>query len=46
MSVDKPRLVAFTIGAIKSLDATIQQQQSTITQLQEEIAIIKSHLNI
>ena len=45
-NVAKPRLIAFTIGAIKSLDNTIQQQQSIITTLQEEIAVIKSHLNI
>ena len=36
MSVDKPRLVAFTIGAIKSLSTKLDRQQEIIDSLLEE----------
>ena len=38
MSVDKPRLVAFTIGAIKSLSTKLDTQQQIIDSLLERVS--------
>ena len=38
MSVDKPRLVAFTIGAIKSLSTKLETQQQIIDNLLERVS--------
>ena len=44
-SVNYNALFSYSIGAVKELDAIVQQQQNRILQLENENTIIKNALN-